>query len=300
MKREVYEIVTQNIIDRMDAGHIPWQRPWNGEIGLPRNVAGRSYRGINVWILGAAGYQSPIWLTFNQARNLGGNVKRGEKATPIVFWKMLGRDVERPDGTLEPKLFPMMRYYSVFNLEQTENTGIKADTSSPFAEIKPLEHCEAIVHGYRDKPRIVEQIHSDRPPCYSPSLDLIDMPLRSQFNSIEQFYTALFHEMGHSTGHESRLYRATLTKYACDNGSQNQEELVAEFCSGYLSATAGIMSDALTENKAAYIQSWLKTIKEDRKMLVIAAAQAQKACDYILGVKAGETEKSDEQVAQAA
>jgi len=113
-KREIYEIVTDRIIRRMQDGHIPWQHPWNPDIGMPPNIAGHAYRGINVWILGAQGYESPIWLTFRQAKELGRHVKAGESAAPVVFWKILSRETEKGDGTIAEKHFPLMRYYNVF------------------------------------------------------------------------------------------------------------------------------------------------------------------------------------------
>jgi len=197
-KREVYEIVTDRIIERMEQGAIPWERPWNSAIGLPRNIQGRQYRGINVWILGAQGYESPVWLTFRQAKEMGGHVKAGEKSTPVVFWKLLGRDKEEPDGSISHKVFPLMRYYNVFNLEQCADLPVKAnDTISPFADRKPVEAAETIIAGMPLRPEIRETRHDEgRPPYYSSHLDYVDMPLKSQFPMLENWYSVLFHEIG--------------------------------------------------------------------------------------------------------
>jgi len=222
-KREVYEIVTDRIIERMEQGAIPWERPWNSAIGLPRNIQGRQYRGINVWILGAQGYESPVWLTFRQAKEMGGHVKAGEKSTPVVFWKLLGRDKEEPDGSISHKVFPLMRYYNVFNLEQCADLPVKAnDTVSPFADRKPIEAAETIIAGMPLRPEIRETRHDEgKPPYYSSHLDYVDMPLKSQFPMLENWYSVLFHELGHSTGHPDRLNRKSLIEYGDVPGAQS-------------------------------------------------------------------------------
>jgi antirestriction protein ArdC len=262
---------------------------------MPRNlISGREYRGVNVFLLHAMCFQSPFWLTYKQASELGGHVRKGEKACPVVFWKRLSvADMTEPTGK---KNVPFLRYYSVFNVAQCEDI--------PAAKIPVLngnqrEHCpiteaESIVAGMPKKPDI--QFGGGRA-CYSPSLDVVNMPKPEHFRSGQDYYSVLFHELTHATGHASRLNRKGIggtdgewsafgsTPYA-------REELVAEMGAAFLSGHAGIVERTL-DNSAAYLQAWLERLKEDRRLIVQAAAQAQRAADFILGKTWEEKEESE-------
>jgi antirestriction protein ArdC len=249
---------------------------------MPRNlISQKEYRGVNVFLLHAMSYQSAFWLTFNQAKELGGSVKRGEKACPVVFWKWL--DAEE-NG--QAKRIPFLRYYSVFNLAQCE--GIPEDKIPALSGAK-REHCsiaeaERVVASMPKCPAIKTGL--DRA-YYSPSGDFVGMPSPEQFRTAEDYYSVLFHELTHSTGHDSRLNRKGVTGAegewsAFGSTPYAKEELVAEMGAAFLCGQVGIVERTL-DNSAAYVASWLQRLKDDRRLVVHAAAQAQKAADFILG-----------------
>jgi antirestriction protein ArdC len=288
--KDVYSIVSERIIALLEQGTIPWQKPWQGGAMLPRNlISKKPYRGVNVFLLHAMSYGNPYWLTFKQAQELGGNVKRGEKASPVVFWKWLELDEQDEKG--KAKRVPMLRYYSVFNASQCD--GIE----TPLPENKqrehaPIETAEQIVASMPKRPTVE---HGGNKACYSPAFDRVDMPNPQTFNSGEDYYSTLFHELTHSTGHESRLNRKGVAGSegewsAFGSAPYAKEELVAEMGAAFLCGQAGIVERTL-DNSAAYLAGWLERLRNDNKLVVLAAAQAQKAADFILNVK-HETEES--------
>ncbi len=277
----VYEIVTEKIIKQLEAGVAPWRKPWRTE--LPVNlISQKPYRGLNVFLLGTQGYGSKYWLTYNQAAKLGGNVKRGEKSSMVTFWN-IGEEktIRRSDGTEKTSKPILLRYYSVFNLEQTEGIADKLGLSS-IARVADIEACERIVAEMPNAP-LREQ--SDRA-WYRPSSDTVGMPAKSSFLGSEEFYSTLFHELTHSTGHKSRVGREGIEQLnEFGSESYSKEELIAEMGAAMLCGVTGI-SPAVIENNAAYLQCWINRLKGDSKLLLSAASQAQKASDYILGRKA--------------
>ena len=295
MNHDVYQVITDRIIGLLEKGVVPWQKPWQGGEQMPRNlVSGHEYRGVNVFLLHAMMYQSPFWLTFNQAREMGGHVKKGERASPVVFWKRL--QVAAPGEPDGKKTIPFLRYYSVFNVVQCED--IPADKIPALSDSKrehcPIQAAESIVAAMPQKPEIK---HGGGRACYSPSLDSVTMPLPETFRSGQDYYSVLFHELTHSTGHASRLNRKGIDSSggewsAFGSTPYAREELVAEMGAAFLSGHAGIVERTL-DNSAAYIQSWLARLKDDCKLVVQAAAQAQKAADFILGKVFTETEAGE-------
>jgi len=287
MKADAYQVITDRVITLLEQGTVPWQKPWQTGQLKPRNLLSlREYRGVNVFLLHAMAYQSPFWLTFNQAKELGGTVKRGEKACPVVFWKWL--DVEEQG---KAQRVPFLRYYSVFNASQCE--GIPADKipslSGTKREHSPITEAERIVAAMPKRPAINPSV--DRA-FYSPSGDFVGMPEPGQFRSGEDYYAVLFHELTHSTGHESRLNRKGVSGSegewsAFGSTPYAKEELVAEMGAAFLCGQAGIVERTL-DNSASYVASWLQRLKDDRRLVVQAAAQAQKAADFILGKSYGE------------
>ena len=275
MSNKVYEIVTGRIIEKLEQGEIPWHMPWSSE--LPKNlVSGKTYRGINVFLLGSMGYSSPYWLTFHQANNLGGHVTKGEKSTMVVFWKMWDR--ENTDG--EKESIPVLRYFRVFNVDQVSLPTEKMPADPVKNDIEPIPLSRAIVANWNQCPEIT---HGEPRAYYRPSTDTVNMPQPESFEGSEGYYSTLFHELTHSTGHESRLNRpgiVELTGYGTRDYSK--EELIAEMGAAFLCAVTGI-EDRILDNSAAYIQGWLKRLSNDPKMVVLAAAQAQKAADFIQG-----------------
>lgn len=282
MKNDVYTIITDRIIELLEQDIIPWKKPWRGTSDFPRNLISKKiYRGINIFILFSVGYSSPYWLTFRQAKSLGGSVKKGQRGYPIVFWKK--HQVEdRVTG--DTKQIPFLRYYTVFNVDQCENldeSKIPEQEKVQNLDFKPIADCEEIYANMPNRPGITEGPNAD----YNPVTDQIRMPGRSRFESEVEFYSTQFHELVHSTGHQSRLNRPELTK-TTNFGSQtySKEELVAEMGSAILCGIANI-SPSVIEHQAAYIKGWLKKLREDKKVVVNAAAQAHKAADYILNMQ---------------
>jgi antirestriction protein ArdC len=293
---KVEEIITGRIVKLLEAGTVPWHKPWanrlTGADGFPRNaMTKRHYRGINVFILASQSYGSPCWLTYREALALGGHVKAGEHGTPIVFWKWLSREIEKPDGSIDEKHFPMLRYYTVFNAEQTESCGLPADAKEgaiPEPSFDPIEACEAVYANMPNRPSLehgatmaITRGHRFEA-YYTAGTDTVVMPRREAFDSPEFYYSVLFHELTHSTGAVHRLNRPTLNQ-ALKFGDTNysKEELVAEMGSSFLSGHTGI-EQVILRNSAAYLNSWIRALKGDAKLVIVAAAAAQKATDYIL------------------
>ena len=270
----VYEIITNQILAELERGNVPWRKPWR--VLPPANlISKKPYRGINVFLLGFAGYGSQYWLTFGQAKQLGGNVRRGEHGTKIVFWKFNTYETETADGETEERKSAFLRYYTVFNLEQTE--GLKALLELPPAF--PIESAEEIVKRMPNPPAFEQ----DSRAAYIPSLDVVTMPSRTAFDSQEEYYSTIFHELTHATGHAKRLGREGFDKpQQFGSDSYSKEELIAEMGSAMLCGVAGIEQSTLA-NSAAYLKSWIARLRADSKLVISAASAAQKAADYIRG-----------------
>jgi antirestriction protein ArdC len=284
----VYEVITSRIIKQLEEGVAPWHKPWkaSGKNGVPRNLlTNREYRGINVWILLSSGYASPRWLTFRQAQELGGHVRRGEVGFPIVYWKFGTREVQDGDEIIERKSV-LCRYYAAFNVEQCEGLGIRpAELAENQPQAQPIEACEQVVDAWTARPTIK---HGCDHASYSKVLDSVQMPDRATFDSMEEYYSTLFHELTHSTGHPTRLNRSTLTEFErFGDNNYSREELVAEMGAAFLAGYCGIENQTL-DNSAAYLANWLDALKNDPRMVLVAASQAQRAADLILGVTRSE------------
>ena len=275
MNSKSYDRITERIVSLLSQGTVPWHKPWHVKTGLPRNlITQKPYRGINVFLLMAMNYESPNWLTLRQANAMGGQVKPGEKSCPVVFWKpMKVADKE----TKEEKKIPFLRLYHVFNVSQcTCLKNIPPADDSAFVTTKPTE----IVLNMPQRPVIK---HGMASAYYSPATDIIGMPDSTRFESPDHYHATLFHELVHSTGHEKRLKRASIMErngYGSDPYAR--EELIAEMGSAFLCGYAGI-EDRTIDSSAAYLEGWLKQLKEDKTLIVHAAAAAQKAADFILG-----------------
>lgn len=277
-----YEIVTDRIIELLEQGEIPWRKPWKSSGGARNLISKRPYKGINQFLLNISPYNSPYWLTYKQAQEKGGHVRKGEKATLVVFWKWIDlKDTSEPESddlqSVSGKV-PLLRYYRVFNLDQVE--GIKPPTEEQvFNPFTPIQQAEQILEYMPLKPDIR---YGGNRAYYSPQLDYIQLPPREAFHSSEEFYNTAFHELTHATGHPDRLTRKGITEAAYFGSHQySREELVAEFGASMLCAQAGIEQQTIT-NSAAYIQGWLRVLKGDKRLAIIAAGQAQRAAGYIL------------------
>lgn len=281
MKDSVYQLITGRIIMMLQQEVVPWRQTWKAKSQWPRNlISSRPYQGINVFLLHMMNYESPFWLTFNQARQLGGTIRKHEKATPIVIWKR----TEMTDPWTEQKQTVLfVRHWSVFNSAQCE--GIASRIPTPKADVSVEDSvtiASGIVESMPNRPSIK---HGFREAKYLIEDDCVAMPAQVAFDSLQEYYAVLFHELGHATGHEKRLNRDSfLDVYGDDLSNYPKEELCAEITSAFLCAECGIVERTI-ENSAAYIQHWLKQLKDDPKLVIHAAAQAQKATNYILNRK---------------
>lgn len=275
-----YDRITERIVALLEQGTVPWHKPWKAKTGLPRNlITKKPYRGVNVILLMSMEYESPFWLTYHQATELGGSVRKGEKSCPVVFWKPL-KVADEESG--DEKKIPLLRIYHVFNSSQCD--GLKL---TPTAN-EPLVHTAKPAEIVLNMPRPPAIRHGMARAYYSPSDDEVGMPDRGLFEAESGYYATLFHELVHSTGHKSRLHRSTLiqnTGFGSDPYSR--EELIAELGSAFLCGYAEIV-DQTIDNSAAYLEGWLKQLRYDRTLIVQAAAQAQKAADYISGIQFAE------------
>ncbi len=283
---DVYQIVTDKIINLLESGVVPWRRPWTST-GLPRNlVSKKPYRGVNVFLLSASKYVSPFWLTMRQANELGGHIRKGEESTAIVFWKIddvkqRAEDLDTEETEQKTRRRFLLRFYRVWNLEQCELPQSFLDKLPKMEthQHDPIETVEKIIAGMPNPPEIVR---GGSKAFYSPLTDRITLPPRELFISAEEEAATTTHELVHSSGSHKRLAREGICE-AAPFGSPvySKEELTAEFGAAYLCAEAGI-SNAVIHNQAAYVAGWLKKLRDDRKLLIHAAAQAQHAVDYIL------------------
>ena len=277
----VYDIVIDRIVKQLEAGIVPWRRPWGGPDHAPRNAASRKfYRGVNVFLLATASYDASDWLTFRQANLWGGHVRKGERGWPVVFWSV--RETIDPATGQKDRQF-ILRQYTVFNVEQCDGLpAVLTQPAAPQIDFQPIAECERIVAGLPANRPAVE--HGGTRACYSPSLDRVQMPKPERFESAEAYYSVLFHELTHATGHPSRLNRPGITDVApFGSPVYSREELVAEMGAAFLCGQAGIDAPALEVNQAAYLAGWLRQLRGDSRLVVQAAAQAQKAADWILG-----------------
>lgn len=280
-KQDLYEVVTQKIIDLLETGVVPWQVPWRSANGMPRNlISHKPYRGINLWMLICKPYELPFYLTFEQAHAAGGTVRKGEHGTMVVFWKIL--EGKEKDGTL--KKTPFLRYYNVFNISQTEGVDPKhiPATEAHDHDFNPIAEADKIIAEWEDCPPI--NWNCDHA-SYSPDSDIVNMPPKRTFFHDEQMYSTLYHELIHSSGHSTRLGRHDKIKnHSFVSSDYSQEELVAEMGAAFLCGITHIEQQTI-QNNAAYIKSWIRTFKDDPKILVMAAAQAQNAVNYIINQK---------------
>jgi antirestriction protein ArdC len=288
-KVTVYQVITDRILALLDKGVVPWRKGWTGGAGgnMPRNLNGRAYRGINVWLLASLGYASPYFLTWKQAEKIGGKVKKGEKGMSVIWWSPFEKQVmDENTGKMVTKKWLSLRYYTVFNVEQTEGckfpkkvaASLEPTTTAPADDFNPIEAAEAIFEGWTSKPTVAWD-GNDRA-YYVPSEDIVHLPKKASFRGSGEYYSTLFHELAHSTGHKSRLNRDQTGYFGSHN--YGTEELTAEFTAAFLNGMAGLEPEVI-ENNAAYINSWKNTIAADPKLVVTAAGRAQKAADLILG-----------------
>jgi antirestriction protein ArdC len=293
---DVYQLVTDQIIDLLDAGTAPWHQPWcnaSGGSSFPRSLStGKPYRGINPFLLQVTavsmGYSSPWWGTYDQIKDRGGQVRKGEKGTLIVFWRRYVRKAKTADEQDRDAF--VLRYFKVFNTDQADGLTVPplpGGSATDSVEFDPVEACETALADYyaNDGPQLV---YGGNGASYNYVSDIVRMPERSAFESPERFYGTWFHETTHSTGHKNRLARPDLlTFHEFGDENYSREELVAEMGAAFLSGITGIGAVTLPSS-ASYLASWVRVLRGDKKLIVSAAAQAQRAADLILGIKYGD------------
>lgn len=289
-RQDIYTRITNQIITALEQGIKPWTQPWNaahaaGPVSRPLRHNGQAYSGINVLTLWASSmerhFAAPIWMTFKQARELGGNVRKGEKGSPVVYANTLTRtEIDENTGEETDQAIPFMKGYTVFNIEQIE--GLPAHYYAPAKSLlNPDQRIEAADAFFTDTGADIR--HGGGSAFYSPPLDYIQMPMFESFRDAESYYATLAHECTHWTRHKTRLDRDFGRERFGDAGYA-REELVAELGAAFLCADLGLtLKDR--EDHAAYIGSWLKVLKDDKRAIFTAAAHAQRATDFIHGLQ---------------
>jgi len=292
----VYDIITERVMEQLARGVVPWRKPWatDKRYRFPLNMSsGKPYRGINVFLLASQGYDSPLWLTFNQAKSFGGNVRKGERGTPVVFWQWPDEKAKEKARAAGKQPAPIVRYYTVFNVAQCDGLPeVKtAAAKDERTTAERIAECEALVAGIENAPTYREAPEA----WYRPADDVLGMPAFDKFHSPEAYYATLFHELTHATGHDSRLGRLKNPDANFSFGSETyaKEELVAEMGAAMLCGVTGIVDKTLDQS-ASYIAGWLKALKNDKTLVVYAAAQAQKAADWLRGEN-GSSSSGDEE-----
>lgn len=289
----VYQMITDRIIEQMEKGLIPWRKPWSGTIdGAINYVTRKPYSLINQMLLGKPGE----WITFKQAKALGGNIKKGAQSSIVCFYSrtvMKKQKEETEDGdTMTVTIFqehfvPVLKFYHVFHLDDVEGIESKIKTDAPTVTLQPVDKAEQVINGYLSaEPHL--KFHNDKPSnraYFSPGTDEVVVPMMSQYQDVEEYYSTAFHELTHSTMTADRLNRKAEeeTPAIFGNTSYSREELVAEMGAAMLVNVCGMDCEKAFKNSVAYIQGWLKQLKNDPKMIVWASSRAEKAARYIQG-----------------
>lgn len=298
---DMYQVITNRIIEQLEKGTLPWRKTWSS-YGLAKNyVSGKTYKGINMLMMNFfSPHAIPYYLTFNQVKELGGRVKNGAKAEQVIFFKMLFKD--KNDNTISKeaaetaegvKVLKFLKYYNVFNVADIEGIEFKFEEVTLKANEK-IERCEQVINNYPNPPKYV--FEDVKGAYYVPTeADFINMPPIEYHDDSEAYYATFFHELIHSTGHAKRLAREeVVTPNKFGTIPYSEEELVAELGASFLCGVAGIDRDPIIENAAAYIGGWLKKLKDDKNFIFKAAAEAQKAVDFIIGSTFEEVEAEAE------
>ena len=281
MSKSVYEMVTDRIIEQLEKGVIPWQKSFTGiRSGAFNRISKKPYSLLNQMLLKFDGE----YASYKQWQDLGGHVRKGAKSEIVVFWKIQPVEEEHEDGTKEVKQIPFLRYYNVFHISQVD--GVESLPEEELNDIEPIEKADQILNDYWIRENITVEHKAGDKAYYSPSRDLIRLPLFEQFTSANEYYATAAHESVHSTMKESRCNRAEERKgklVAFGSEDYSFEELVAEIGSASLMNIIDIETSGTFRNSTAYIQNWLSVLKNDSRFIVSASSKAEKAVKYILG-----------------
>ena len=272
---DIYSEVTTRIIAQMEEGVIPWQKPWVANGKAISRSTGKPYSLLNQMPLGRPGE----YLTFKQCQEAGGKVKKGEKASMVVFWKFIEQEDEE---TGEKKELPFLRYYNVFHIDQCEGITAKHTTETVFPDgAATLEAAQEIIYDYLGREGVKFSHEEGDRAFYRPATDEVVLPIRKQFISTAEYYSTVFHELTHSTGHPKRLNRLSKPSFF-GTEDYSKEELVAEIGAAALVNHVGLETSSSLRNNAAYLQNWLKVLRDDKRFIVSAAGRAEKAVNLIL------------------
>lgn len=293
-KKNIYQMVTDRIIQQLEQGIVPWHQPWcsvdSADMAM-NYVTRKPYSLLNQMLLGRAGE----WLTFKQVQQLGGRVKQGAKSSWVVYYQPVSYDetVMNENGREETvtRTVPVLRYYHVFHLDDCEGIESKIQPAPPRNDLETIEAAEDVIRQYVSREGLT--FCNDQPSSrayYSPQEDKVCVPMLSQYDVAEEYYSTVFHEMVHSTMLPSRCNRRQEQRAAAYGSDEySREELVAEIGSAMLCRHAALNSEKTFKNSVAYIKSWLNELRNDAKMVVFASCRAEKAAKYIL-----QTEQTDE------
>ena len=278
MKKSVFEIATERMVTLLESSTNPWRKTWSTSTTLsPMNyTTKRKYSGINFFLLSML--ENPYFMTYKQIIQRGGHVKKGAKTEVVFYWLWTYYDTNGKITKYENeavKKIPSLRYYRVFNAPDIE--GIEFKYPEP-PQLKPNEkynNCEQLIESTG---ATIDHINMNQP-YYNFVKDFINMPTIGSFDNSDFYYSTLFHELGHWTGHQLRLNRDLQNQYADENYSK--EELIAEMTSAFLCAEMGIDNNDLAGNQAAYLRGWIKALKGDSKLIITTASAAQKAFNFI-------------------
>ena len=284
MNKKICEMVADRVLEEMEKGVAPWNQPWFGSERFVSHVNGKHYSLLNCILLGKPGE----YATFNQISKEGGKVKKGAKSKFVVLWNPMKKIVMDDTGEEKEKTYFILKYYRVFNLNDCENIKKRYLNDDDTRFVHEVDrNAEDVINAYcaaNPMLKIVRDEQSNRA-FYRPSEDLITVPMMEQFEKIEEFYSTLFHEMTHSTGHWSRLGRFKDTGVVAAFGGEDygKEELIAELGAAALCGKCGIESRDSFRNSTAYLKGWMEAIKGNPEMIVAAAGKADKAVAFILG-----------------
>ena len=293
---DIYEKVTERIIAELESGVIPWTKPWTGiTSGAISHVTGKPYSLINQFLLGSPGE----FLTFEQAKKENGHVKKGAKSKMAVFCKTVHRAKTDADGQIVrddngmpvDSPYMVLRYYPLFHLSDCEGSEAKWPQEKPIPTASPVECAEAVMDDYAKRARLTVEHKQQSQAYYSPRRHLVSLPMMEQFQDSVGYYDTAFHEITHSTGHYTLLNRfdANAGAAAFGSASYSKEELIAEIGACAILHELGLETQASFRNNAAYIQSWLRALKNDKHMIIQAASKAEKAVKLVFGIMEEQT-----------
>lgn len=289
-KGNVYELVTNKVLEALKNGVAPWQKPWDGGNGYISHESGKPYSYLNGILIAMDGGKVGEYLTMNQIQKEGGKLKKGAKSKLVVFYKMAEyKQKKLNEDNIEEeivKIYPTLKYYLVFHIDDCEGINPKFENPMKVRQNNPIESAEKVINDYveREKLNFENKEISDRA-LYSPSRDLVKIPTIEQYSEVNEYYSTAFHEFTHSTGIKKRCDRGLEVHASFGSDRYSKEELVAEMGSAMLVSMLGLDTEKAFKNQVSYLKGWMEAISKDNKLIVTAAGKAEKAVKYILNEK---------------